>query len=106
MPSEEIEMPWSKRTPQESGRYDEKRMAKRYNARLHPNSGAGSIKHDASNDSTLIEFKQSQKSHTLNGAYLSEMLSRAHAQGKDALYTVEFLDAGVLAEITLKRLSN
>lgn len=41
------------------------------------------------------------KSHTLSGQDLKSLLLQALQQGKEALYLVHFLDAGVTAEIRL-----
>lgn len=91
-------------TPQVQGRIDEKRMAKEVGARLHPMSGAGSIKDDASNDTTIYEFKSVKKTHTLNGADLEALWLRGIQQGKDVEYVVEFGDARIRASITFHRI--
>ena len=94
----DLGLPWKPRTRQMKGMSSEKEQARKRGARLHPRSGAGSIKWDASSDDTLFEMKDVQKSHTLNGAYLRQLaLDTAH-QGKDARYIVQFEGAGIEVE--------
>lgn len=76
----------------------EKKQAKAHGARLHPRSGAGNIKWDASNEETLFEMKNALKSHTLNGVYLRRLALDAAQQGKEARYLVSFEEAGVEIE--------
>lgn len=83
------------------GMSSEKEQARKRGARLHPRSGAGSIKWDASSEDTLFEMKDVQKSHTLNGAYLRRLALDAAHQGKDARYIVQFEDAGVEIECVI-----
>lgn len=100
----EDEMPWAKGlTPQENGKKVEKERAKYYGARVHPGSGSGRIKHDASNAEELIEFKEVAKSHSLNGNYCNQLYTRAVQQEKEALYVVTFTEANITAEIRLRR---
>lgn len=97
-------LPWdTNETPQKRGRRVEKDRAKEYGARLHPGSGASYIKHDASNSEDLIEFKEVQRSHTLNGEYCRDLFNRAVRQEKSALYVVNFNDVGITAEIRLRK---
>lgn len=63
---------------------------KRHGARVHPRSGAGSIKGDGSNEDTLFEHKLAKRSHTLKGKDLADLYRRAVRQGLDAVYLVEF----------------
>lgn len=103
MPSE---IPWLKKaqmSQQIRGREDEKRAAKKLGAQLHANSGAGERKEDFSTQEAVYEYKSVAKSHTLNGAKLSEQLRRAIQEGKDSKYVVYFQDANVTFEGTLKR---
>lgn len=72
-------------------------------ARLHPNSGALRIKHDASTDDCLIEIKSARKSYTLKSADLDELWVRAARQGKEPLFVVEFEHLGVTASITITK---
>ena len=99
-----LNLPWSPRTRQMEGMSSEARVAKKRDARLHPRSGAGSIKWDASNEEILFEMKDVDKSHTLNGQYLRKLKLDAIKQGKDASYIVTFNDAGIEVEcrITMK----
>lgn len=86
------------------GMSSEAKVAKRRGARLHPRSGAGSIKWDASNEETLYEMKDVKKTHTLNGEYLRKLKLDAIKQGKDASYVIQFQDAQIEVEcrITMK----
>lgn len=99
----DIELPWSPRSRQKEGDQTEKRIAKQKGARVHPRSGAGSIKWDASTEDELIEVKDSKKSHTLNGALLNKLLIDATRQGKEAVYIVKFRTFNLVAEIRLRR---
>ena len=58
--------------------------------RAHPNSGAGPIKYDASDDETLVEVKDASKSYTLNAAYLEDLFRTAARQSKTAVIIVKF----------------
>lgn len=80
------------------GMAEESRQAKKHGARLHPRSGAGSIKWDASNDEVLFEMKNALKSHTLQGEYLKRLALDAARQGKEARYLVTFENAGIEIE--------
>lgn len=91
-------------TPQVKGRMDEAKMAKERGARLHPMSGAGSIKDDFSTEETIFEVKSVAKTHTLNGADLLGLFTRATRQGKLAEYIIQFGDSRIEATITLKRI--
>lgn len=101
---EPIKTSWKpKKTRQVEGRDSEKRQAKRHGARLHPNSGAGHIKDDASNDDTVYEFKDAKKQHTLKASDLEALFRRSVRQGKDAAYVILFSDNNLEATITLRR---
>ena len=90
-------------TPQVKGRIDETAMAKERGARLHPMSGAGSIKDDFSTEDTVFEVKSVKSSHTLKGSDLLGLFKRATKQGKTAEYIIQFGDARIEATITFKR---
>jgi hypothetical protein len=95
-------LPYKPRTRQQQGRYSEKTQAKKHGVRLHPNSGAGRIKEDASDETRVVEFKDASKSFTLNGADLLGTFQRAVRQGKDSVWIITFAN-GVEATITLNR---
>lgn len=99
----EVPMPWAKRSPQQEGLQTEKRLAKSYGMRVHPRSGAGRIKHDASNEDTILESKEANSTHTLSGDYLNTFYVRAMQQGKEPLYVVRFKQTGIIAEIKLSK---
>lgn len=96
----DLGLPYEKHTRQVEGRISEKKQARKYGARLHPMSGAGSIKDDASNDETIFEFKDANRTHTLASRDLRALVVRAVRQGKDARYVVTFAD-GTVADIHL-----
>lgn len=99
-----IDLPWKPtRSRQMDGMATEKKIAKKKGARVHPRSGAGHIKDDASNESTVIEIKDAGKTHTLNAADLDGLFKRANAQGKDAEYVVYFGSKDLTATIHLQR---
>ena len=95
-------LPYKPRTPQQQGRYREREQARKHGVRLHPNSGAGRIKEDASNDEKVVEFKEANKSFTLNAADLLGTFQRAVRQGKDSVWVIAFAN-GIEAEINLTR---
>jgi hypothetical protein len=98
-----IPTPWNPRkTRQVEGRDSEKKQARRHGVRLHPNSGAGKIKDDASDEDRLVEFKDANISHTLNANDLDVLFRRAVAQGKEAQYIILFAN-DLEATITLRR---
>ena len=88
--------PHKRLTPQQQGRKNERKLAKRYGAREHPNSGAGRIKDDASSDDAVFEFKKANKSHTVKLDDLKAIHRRAHREGKEPFYVIEFADGVVL----------
>lgn len=81
----------------------EKQTLKREGVRAHPNSGAGSIKFDGSDDDTVMEVKDAERSFTLNRSYLMSLFKYAARQGKDAVLVVEFPDMTVEARIRRKQ---
>ena len=96
----DLHLPYQKHTPQVMGRKVEPGMARKLGARLHPNSGAGKIKDDASNEDTVYEFKNANRSFTLNGSDLSATHARAVRQGKEGVWVITFAN-GITAEIHL-----
>lgn len=87
--AEGVALPWKPRSRQEQGRKTEAKVVK-IGLRAHPNSGAGSIKYDASDDETLVEVKDANKSYTLNAAYLEDLFKTAARQNKTAVMVVKF----------------
>lgn len=104
MPSD---LPWKNMdSPQIQGRKIEKEWARKYGARVHPMSGAGSIKGDYSNAETVFEQKLVTKghhTHSLNGKKLNEHLQNALRQGKDAVYVVYFEEFDMTVEASVRR---
>jgi len=97
-------LPWeTSKTRQEQGRTHEAKVIKAKRMRAHPASGAGSIKHDASNDETLLEVKLAGKSFTLNAAYVAGLYREATRQGKDAHMTVYFDSEDITVEMFIMR---
>jgi len=95
-----LNLPWAKRTPQTRGRETEKRIMKKAGGRSHPNSGSGGIKWDGSTDDALVEIKEAGKTHAVGGRMLSDLLSAANAQGKDAYYVIQFPGIRLTGKIT------
>ena len=96
-----VDLPWNPQdSPQVKGRKNEAPRAKKIGARLHPNSGAGTIKFDMSTDDAVIEMKTANKSYTMNQKYLESIFQNAVRQGKDAVLLIEFPDLVVTAHIT------
>ena len=100
---EEIGLPWKPRTRQEQGRQTEKKTLKEHGMKSHPASGAGSIKYDGSNDDVVMEVKDADKSHRLDGKYLEGLYKNAIRQGKDPVMVVNFRGVRLVATITLSR---
>lgn len=100
--SGDLGLPYGKHTPQVEGRRAEKRMARERGARLHPMSGAGSIKDDASTEAEVFEFKNANKTHTLNADDLYKLMVRALRAEKEPYYVIQFAN-GVTATIHLSR---
>lgn len=70
---------------------------------MHPRSGAGRIKDDASTDWELLEVKDANRTYTLKGAELAPLHRRAAQQGKDATFIIYFTEADVTATITVTK---
>lgn len=98
-----VEIPWPEETPQERGRKYEKNRAREQGLRLHPGSGSGGIKHDASNDEILMEYKTATTSFMLNGKYLLGLFKQAVRQGKDAVMEIYFVKHRLIVTITIRR---
>lgn len=101
--TDDIPMPWKPRTRQKEGERTERKIVKDKGGRVHPRSGAGSIKHDGSTEDQLIEVKDAARSHTLSGQYLSDLFTTAVRQGKEPLYIVTFKDADLVVECTIRK---
>ena len=99
---------WHKEeTPQLKGRRLESGLAKSYGATLHPNSGAGKIKDDASSATNVYEFKTtSAKGYRLDAEVLTAFLQRAQRVDKEATFVIDFLEHGLRVEVTPMRLGN
>lgn len=95
-------LPYKPKTPQVKGRDSERKQAKVYGARVHPMSGAGSIKDDASNDEAIYEFKQANKTHVITASELDALFIRGCRAEKDAMYVVKFGN-GIILEGRLRR---
>lgn len=100
-PDDGVVIPFPKISQQEKGRRHEKKQAKRQGLSLHPASGAGSIKHDASDEETLLEYKHAKKSFSMNGKYLRDLMVRGIHEDKEPILEVTFEEAGVTATVLL-----
>lgn len=103
MSSSEPLLPWQKRSRSLQGRQTEKQIAKSRGARLHPNSGAGKIKDDASSEDVIYEVKDANKSHTVKSVELDNLLRRAIGQGKEAQYVVYFREHDLTMTCIIER---
>lgn len=99
----EIAMPWSPRSRSKEGEQTERQIAKKRGMRAHPRSGAGRIKDDASDEHTVIEVKDANKSYTLNAKELLTLWKRAMQQGKDAQFVVYFKSIDMTVNMTMRR---
>lgn len=77
-------------------------MLKRMGARLHPRSGAGSIKHDGSDAECLYEIKDAERIFTMKFSELELLHRRAARQGKRGVLLVQF-PKGYVAEVHVRR---
>lgn len=91
------------KTRQVQGRVVEKKILEDRGARVHPMSGAGSIKEDGSDEHCLYEVKLTRKSFSLKGSDLLKTLVRAVRQGKMGVWLIYFSDHDLTAEIRLVR---
>ena len=98
-----VDIPFPKETPQDRGRRYEKKRAKDQGMRLHPGSGAGSIKHDASDDHTLMEYKTATRSFSLSGKYILGLFKLAVRQDKVPVLEIDFPEHKVRATVTFRR---
>lgn len=96
-------MPWKVRSRQKQGRVTEKEIAKKRGAKVHPNSGALRIKHDASDEEILYEIKDANKTYTLSGKELLELWKRATLELKEAQFVVYFTDADLTATMIITK---
>ena len=100
MNGEQLQLPWKVATAQERGKKAEKPFAKKIGARIHPNSGAGSIQFDMSTDNDVVELKTAEKSFALNAKYLERIYQFAIQQGKEARIVIVFPNVTITAHIT------
>lgn len=99
----DVNLPWSPRSRQKMGESTERKIATKKNARIHPRSGAGSIKDDASTEDTQMEIKDANKSYQLKGSELDTLLRRAIQRDKDAEFIVYFTEHNLTATIRVTR---
>ncbi len=95
-------LPWATTTRQREGRLTEKKKAKELGAKAHPASGALRIKHDASDDLTLYEIKDANKTHTVKATELMSVWREATMAGKEAVYLVTFKNGITLFGVVQK----
>ena len=80
-------------------------MAKSYGARLHPNSGAGNIKEDASTATEVLSFKTTDgKGWRITAEEMLLLLKRAQRMEKEPLYVLDFIEHGLRVEIRPSRI--
>ena len=94
---------WRTRSRQEQGRKKERQIAKELGARVHPNSGALRIKHDASDDETLYEIKDANKSYSLKADDLNTLWTRAVRDQREPVFIVECIHHNIRATITIDK---
>jgi hypothetical protein len=92
---------WQKPSRQVQGRITERKLLQDIGARVHPNSGAGHIKEDGSDEEHLYEVKDCRKSFTLKASDLRQSFVRAVRQQKTSVWMIHFSDAGFTAEVRL-----
>ena len=94
---------WKPPSRQVAGRKTERDILKDVGARAHPNSGAGKIKYDGSDDEAVYEVKDMSKSFTLVAADLFASFVHASRQGKRMVWLVYFRKYDITAVIEIKR---
>ena len=99
------DIPWKPRTRQQEGDRTEKKIIKQMGGRVHPRSGAGSIKHDGSTDDELIEVKDANKTHSILANYLYELFVTAVRQGKQPRYIVKFTN-GIILDARIRKVGD
>lgn len=96
-------LPWKNPSRQQEGRQTEGQVLRRIGAIPHSNSGAGQIKEDGHTDTELIEVKDAMRSFTLKGEDLKATFTRAVRQEREAVWLIIFKEAGLTAELRIKR---
>lgn len=84
--------PWSTSSRQVQGRKSEKKNIEARGGRVHPMSGAGSIKADGSDEQHLYEHKDANKSYTMKAQEIEDLARTAYRQGLDPVFIVQFND--------------
>ena len=97
-----LTLPWDTGSRQREGRLTEKRIAKELGAKVHPASGALRIKHDASDETTLYEIKDANKTHTIKAVELLSVWKEAAMAEKEAVYLVKFTNGITLFGVIQK----
>lgn len=98
--SEPLDLPWKLRSRQEEGRVTEKRELKKRGAKVHPNSGAGRIKFDGSDEESIIEVKDATSSFTIKKSLISSLYKDASRQGKQGVLLIKMGEFLIEARIT------
>ena len=98
----DLGLPYKPKTRQVQGRVTEKKILRDRGARQHPNSGAGRIKEDGSDEDYLYEIKDANKGFLMIGRDLLTSWGRAVRQGKEAVWIITFAN-GIEAEVRLTR---
>ncbi len=79
-------------------------IAKERGLRLHPMSGAGRIKQDASDREQLVEVKDANRSYTVKASDVKSLHHEASIQGKEPVLVVVFTN-GYEVEAVIRRRS-
>lgn len=95
---------WKAATRQEVGRTSERKRLKERGAKVHPNSGAGRIKFDGSDENFIIEHKDATQSFTVNKRLIEALHKEAARQGKDGMLIIQFGEYQVECLITRRRI--
>ena len=85
-------VPWKPRTRQQQGRKTEKDVLTARGAMVHPMSGAGRIKQDGHDDTSLFEVKDARNIFSIHLNDITELWVRAVRQGLEPVLLVEFED--------------
>ena len=93
---------WRPRTRQEDGRRTERQVAKERGARVHPMSGAGRIKGDASTDDEQFEVKDAGKSFRLKETDVLKHDTESIAQRKRGVWVIRF-EGGTEVEVRVTK---
>lgn len=103
---EPLQLPWSRPSASVKGRQVETRILKDRGSKAHPNSGAGRIKWDGSDEESVIEVKDAKESYQVKKTLLRDLHKEASRQGKAAILIINMGEYQIEAIIRRNRNGN